>query len=100
MARGIEELPGSAVYPHTKRIAALFQVALSAGAGTSEVAEKIREVIESGGRQLRYAASPDAQPFLGWRASLTDEQFVDWGALEDAAWVNAIKRDFGMDVAL
>lgn len=64
------------------------------------VAEKIREVIESGTWQLRHAASPDAQPFLGWRASLTDEQWVDWGALDDKAWVDVVKRDFGMDVIL
>jgi hypothetical protein len=39
-------------------------------------------------------------PFLGWRASLSDEQWADWGALEDNAWAAVVKRDFGMDVAL
>ncbi|MGA7238407.1 MAG: SDR family oxidoreductase [Bryobacteraceae bacterium] len=101
MARNIEALPSSTVYPHTKRIAALFKASLAGGAATpGMVAEKIREVIESGTWQLRHAASPDAQPFLGWRASLTDEQWVDWGALDEKAWVAAVKRDFGMDVVL
>jgi NAD(P)-dependent dehydrogenase (short-subunit alcohol dehydrogenase family) len=101
MARNIEALPPSTSFPHMKRISALFNASLAAGAATpAMVAEKIREVIESGTWQLRHAASPDAQPFLGWRASLTDEQWVDWGALDDKAWVDVVKRDFGMDVIL
>lgn len=101
MARAIESLPTSAIYPHAKRIAALFAASLAAGAATSEmVGQKIREVIESGTWQLRHAATPDAGPFLGWRASMTDEQWADWGALDDASWAAVIKRDFGMDVRL
>ena len=101
MARNIETLPQSAIYPQPKRVAALFKASLAAGAGTPElVAEKIREIIENGTWKLRHAAGPDAQPFLGWRASLNDEQWADWGALDDNAWVAVVKRDFGMDVAL
>jgi NAD(P)-dependent dehydrogenase (short-subunit alcohol dehydrogenase family) len=101
MARNIEILPRSAVYPQTKRIAALFRASLAAGAATPEmVGEKIREVIESGSWQLRHTAGPDAEPFLGWRASMNDEQWTDWGALDDGEWVASVKRDFGMDVRL
>lgn len=101
MARNIESLPGSAVYPQAKRIAAMFSAALTAGAATPDmVAEKIREIVESDTWQLRHAASPDAGPFLAWRASMNDEQWTEWGALNDANWVAAVKRDFGMDVKL
>jgi NAD(P)-dependent dehydrogenase (short-subunit alcohol dehydrogenase family) len=101
MARNIETLPTSAIYPQAKRIAALFKASLAVGAATPElVAEKIREIIESGTWKLRHAAGPDAQPFLGWRASLNDEQWADWGALDDNAWAAAVKRDFGMEVTL
>ena len=101
MARNIETAPQSTIYPQAKRVAALFKASLAAGAATPEiVAGKIREVIESGTWQLRHAAGPDAQPFLGWRASLSDEQWVDWGALDDNAWVAVVKRDFGLDVTL
>ena len=101
MARNIEALPQSTIYPQSKRVAALFKASLGAGAATPEVvAEKIREIIESGTWQLRHPVGPDALPFLGWRASLNDEQWADWGALDDNAWVAVVKRDFGMDVAL
>jgi NAD(P)-dependent dehydrogenase (short-subunit alcohol dehydrogenase family) len=101
MAREVESLPRSAVYPTTKRIAALFAVLLRNGAATPEVvAGKIREIVESDGWQLRHEASPDAGPFLGWRRSMSDEQWTDWGALDDHDWAAAIKRDFGIDVNL
>ncbi len=101
MARNIETLPTSVIYPQAKRTAALFKASLAAGAANpAMVAEKVREVIESGTWQLRHPVGPDAQPFLGWRASLTDEQWADWGAMDDKAWVTVVKRDFGLDVTL
>lgn len=61
------------------------------------VADKIREVIESGDWTLRYPTGPDAVPFLAWRAGMTDEQWVDLGTLDDEAWYARIQADFGMD---
>jgi hypothetical protein len=57
----------------------------------------IRHVIESGLWQLRHLPGPNAAPFVGWRASMTDEQWVDWNALKDDAWYEAVQRDFGLD---
>jgi hypothetical protein len=28
---------------------------------------------------------------------MTDEQWVDWNALSDGAWYDAVQRDFGLD---
>ncbi len=53
----------------------------AAGAGQPQVvAEKIREIVESGTWQLRHPVGPDAEPFLSWRGSMSDEQWVQWGA--------------------
>jgi hypothetical protein len=49
---------------------------------------------------LRYPVGPDAAPFLKWRASMTDEQWVDWASVSDREWAASIKRDFGLDVEL
>jgi hypothetical protein len=46
---------------------------------------------------LRYPVGPDAEGFLGWRASLTDDQWVEWGALPDDLWYERVKADFGLD---
>ena len=61
--------------------------------------EKIREIIESGTQKLRHPVGPDAEGFLGWRASLTDEEWVEWGALSDDAWYERVAKDFGLDAA-
>jgi NAD(P)-dependent dehydrogenase (short-subunit alcohol dehydrogenase family) len=97
MARRVAEPLVDSQYPHVRRFAGMFVAALAKPAGPSLVADKIREVIESGTWQLRHPVGPDAQPFLGWRGSMTDEQWVNWGALDDNAWYERVQGDFGLD---
>ena len=40
------------------------------------VAAKILDIIDSGTLKLRHPVGPDAEGFLAWRASLTDEQWA------------------------
>lgn len=101
MARNIEGMQRSKVYPQIRRCAAMFEATIAAGAGLPEVVgQKIREIVESGTRQLRHPVGPDAAPFLGWRGSMNDENWVTWGAQSDAEWLKAVKADFGMDLKL
>jgi NAD(P)-dependent dehydrogenase (short-subunit alcohol dehydrogenase family) len=102
MARNVESLAASTVFPQAKRVAAMFAASLAGGAATPDiVAEKIRDIIESGTSQLRHAATPDAEPFLAWRSSMSDEQWTDWWSnSDDGSWAAAVKRDIGMDVKL
>jgi NAD(P)-dependent dehydrogenase (short-subunit alcohol dehydrogenase family) len=101
MARNIEEMRSSKVYPQVRRCAALFAATIAAGAGRPEVVgKKILEIIESGTWQLRHPVGPDAEPFLGWRASLNDEKWIRWSAQSDSDWLRAVKADFGMDLKL
>lgn len=65
MARNIEGMRDSKVYPQARRIAALFQGTFAAGAGQPQVVgQKVREIVESGTWQLRHPVGPDAEPFL------------------------------------
>jgi len=101
MARNIEGMGASNTYPQVRRIAALFQGTMAAGAGQPQVvAEKIREIVESGTWQLRHPVGPDAEPFLGWRGSMTDEKWVQWGAQNDSDWLKSVKADFSMELRL
>jgi len=101
MARNIENMAGSKVYPQIRRCAAMFEATISAGAGQPEVVgQKVREIVESGSWQLRHSVGPDAEPFLGWRASMDDEKWVQWNAQSDSDWLKAVKTDFGMDLKL
>jgi NAD(P)-dependent dehydrogenase (short-subunit alcohol dehydrogenase family) len=97
MARRIEVPPGDSRYPQCRRFAGMFEASLTNPTPPSVVAEKIREIVESGTWQFRHPVGPDAQPFLAWRSSLTDEEWADWGALDDPAWYERVQNDFGLD---
>lgn len=96
MARDIGRGPKS-IYPQVDRFSGLFRASLANPISPDASATAIRDVIESGTWQLRHMPGPNAAPFVGWRASMTDEQWVDWNALSDDAWYDAVQRDFGLD---
>ena len=61
------------------------------------VANRILDIVGSGTWQLRHPVGPDAQPFLDWRASMNDEEWIDWNAANDADWYEAVENTFGLD---
>jgi NAD(P)-dependent dehydrogenase (short-subunit alcohol dehydrogenase family) len=96
MARAIEN-PAQSAYPQPLRFAGLFRAALANPVPPETTAAVIRHIIESGTGQLRHPSGPDSVPFLGWRAAMTDEQWVDWNAQPDESWYEQVQRDFGLD---
>lgn len=97
MAKRIAEEPSPSPYPQTHRFAGLFTASLHNPTSPFVVGQKILEIIESGTWQVRHPVGPDAVPFLQWRASMTDEQWVDWGAADDATWYQSVERDFALN---
>ena len=89
--------PVDDAYPQVRRFGHMFEASLERPTQPTVVAEKIREIIESGTDKLRHPVGPDAEPFLGWRASLNDEEWVKWGALSDDEWYERVGNDFGLD---
>jgi hypothetical protein len=67
MARRIEEAPTEAANPQVRRFGHMFEASLEKPTPPTIVAEKIREIIESGTQKLRHPVGPDAEGFLGWR---------------------------------
>jgi len=96
MARSISH-GGDSIYPQVNRFGGLFVASLKTPTSASIVADKILEIAESETWQLRHPAGPDALPFLQWRASMTDEQWVDWNAATDEEWYNAVETSFGLN---
>lgn len=97
MARGMVVPPGESLYPQCRRFAGLFGAALANPVLPSLVPEKIRDTIEAGTSRLRHPVGPDALPFLAWRGSMSDEEWANWGALDDDAWYDRVQRDFNLD---
>jgi NAD(P)-dependent dehydrogenase (short-subunit alcohol dehydrogenase family) len=96
MAQAITDTSNS-IYPQVNRFGGLFSASLENPAQPAMVAEKILEIAESESWQLRHPVGPDAQPFIDWRQSMTDEESVNWNAASDEEWYNSIENDFGLD---
>ena len=97
MAQRIATAGPPSPYRGQHRFAALFTAVLTAPVLPSLVAEKVLEIVASGTWQLRHPVGPDSEPFLAWRKAMSDEDWVDWGALDDDAWYDRVKADFGID---
>jgi NAD(P)-dependent dehydrogenase (short-subunit alcohol dehydrogenase family) len=96
MAREIK-VGGISNYPQVNRFGGLFAASLKTPTQATMVAEKILEIANSSGWQLRHPVGPDAKPFLDWRASKSDEEWVDWNAAKDEDWYNAVQTEFGLN---
>jgi len=96
MARDITH-GGDSIYPQVNRFGGLFVASLKTPTNASVVADKILEIANNETWQLRHPAGPDALPFLQWRASMSDEQWVDWNAANDDDWYNAVETSFGLN---
>lgn len=99
MARNIES-HGLSIYPQVNRFGGLFSASLKHPVQATVVADKIIDIATSGTWQLRHPVGPDAIPFLGWRASMNDEQWIDWNAATDDDWYKAVHSTFGLDARM
>jgi len=97
MAQGIS-VDSNSKYPQVLRFGALFTESLKNPTPATLVADTMLEIANSSSWKLRYPVGPDAVPFLGWRASMTDEQWIDWNAQSDEDWFKAVETDFGLNV--
>lgn len=96
MARDIG-IADKSISSQTKRFAGLFKASLKTPTQPLLVAEKILEIANSESWQLRYPVGPDAIPFMEWRKSMTDEEWVDWNAASDDDWYKAVQDTFGLN---
>jgi NAD(P)-dependent dehydrogenase (short-subunit alcohol dehydrogenase family) len=98
MARRLEEPLHESLYAQQRRVAHLFAASLKNPTSPALVAQKILDIIQSGTWQLRHPVGPSALPFLNWRKSMSDEEWVDVNAADDDTWYRRVERDFGLEV--
>jgi NAD(P)-dependent dehydrogenase (short-subunit alcohol dehydrogenase family) len=92
--------PPDSPYPHLRRMRATFANSLKNPVSPYLVGNQIRQIVESGSWQLRYLVGPDAAQILQWRTSLSDEEWVTWGAMTDDEWRQRMKTEFGLDLSV
>ncbi|MEO5896376.1 MAG: SDR family NAD(P)-dependent oxidoreductase [Vicinamibacterales bacterium] len=87
----------SDVYSGPRRMNALFAASLEQPVPASVIGEQVREIVAAESWQLRHPGGPAAAGILSWRASITDEQAVSIGDLDDDAWC-AMMESRGLNV--
>jgi len=88
------------IYPQVNRFGGLFNASLKTPTPPTLVAEKILEISESNTWKLRHPVGPDSEPFIQWRASMTDEEWINWNAANDEDWYKAVEQNFGLNARL
>jgi NAD(P)-dependent dehydrogenase (short-subunit alcohol dehydrogenase family) len=96
----VQPPPADSKYPHSRRVTELFRASLENPVSPYLVGEKVREIVDSGTWQLRHPVGPDAEGLLAWRTSMSDEQWVAWGAISDEEWVQYVRQNFHLNVSL
>jgi NAD(P)-dependent dehydrogenase (short-subunit alcohol dehydrogenase family) len=86
----------ASIYPQMRRLADLFAASLKTPTSPELVADTIRGIVESDSPRFHYPVGPDAEPFLAWRASMTDEQWIEWNAAEEDTWYTNVEQTFGL----
>jgi NAD(P)-dependent dehydrogenase (short-subunit alcohol dehydrogenase family)/plasmid stabilization system protein ParE len=85
-------------YPHGRRLRAFFHHPNRGTAPPTVVGEMLRYLVEHDDPRLRLPVGPDARSFLGWRASLSDEDWVGLGGRDDADYFQRVFLDTGLDL--
>jgi len=98
MAQHITVKPEASRYSYAERLSALFTASLKNPVSPTVVADKILEIAQNETGQLRHPVGPDAIPFLDWRQSMSDEDWIALSSLEDDAWYTRIEADFSMEL--
>ncbi len=90
MARRIGDCAAESPYGQTARFAAMFKGSLQNPVPPSLVAEKILEIVQNGTWQLRHPVGPDVTPFLQWRNGMSDEEWIELNAGDDATFFSRL----------
>jgi NAD(P)-dependent dehydrogenase (short-subunit alcohol dehydrogenase family) len=99
MARDIKNNRKS-IYQQSNRFGGLFAASLKNPTTPSYAANEILKVVDSNTWELRHPVGPDAKPFIEWRASLTDEEWINWHAANDEYWYNSVETSFGLNARI
>jgi NAD(P)-dependent dehydrogenase (short-subunit alcohol dehydrogenase family) len=92
--------PRPSLYPHGRRLGAIFAAALAKPVPPSVIGDLIRDIVNGDSWQLRYLAGPDAAPRVKARMNKTDEQVIAEAAQSDEEFVARFKRETGIDLKL
>ena len=97
----IRAVPKNTLYPQERRMNAIYEALVKMGQPPSMVADRIVDIVRSGTWQLRHPVGADAEGFFKYRASISDEHWIDLHAIAtDEEFRETAKREFGLELDL
>lgn len=85
------------VYPGHVRLEAYLKTSASHHVMPSEVAETVLAIANGEKTTFRNTVGADAEPLLSWRASVSDEDWIATGGVDEDTWAAGMEQ-MGMDV--
>lgn len=79
------------VYPNLKRCVAFFSAARDHHVPPDVVAESILKIVNGESTQFRNPTGPDSAPMLGFRASMSDEDWIAAAGVDEPTWIEMME---------
>lgn len=92
-----EPISADTKYPNQIRLSAYLRASRDNHAPASLVAEVIHAVAVGDQTTFRNPVGPDAAPLLGWRGSLSDEDWIASAGIDEETWIGGMAQ-LGADV--
>ena len=92
------EIPVDSHYPNIRRLNAFFAASLENHVQPDTVATVVRDIISGKADKFRHPSGPDAAPILKWRASVSDEEWVNDYPSDDETWIKNQEKYLHLNV--
>lgn len=92
-----DDVPAHTFYPTHARLKAYLSASVNNHVPASAVAETIQSIALGEQTAFRNPVGADAAPLLSWRGSLSDEDWIATGALDEETWIAGMTQ-MGVDV--
>ena len=79
------------VYPNLKRCVAFFSAARDHHIPPDVVAESILQIVNGESTHFRNPTGPDSVPMLGFRASMSDEDWIAAAGVDEETWIKMME---------
>lgn len=79
-------------YPNIKRFVSMFAASLENPISTAYAAEVVNEIVSGKRNTMRNTAGADAEGFLGFRASMKDEDWINSVMVDDETWITGMEQ--------
>lgn len=84
-------------YPNLERAVAFFAAATNHHVQPEVAAIVINNIIDGDSQTFRNPAGPDSRPFLDFRASLSDEDWIASAGMDEESWIQSMEG-MGLEV--